>query len=183
MRAREIAIAGGLAALGAVAATLARRRGDLGEPSFRSSFVVRAPLEAVARFHSDPQALTRLTPPPTLMRVHRMDPLGEGSVSEFTMWIGPIPIRWRAVHSAIDHLKGFTDTQELGPMARWVHRHSYRALDGGRTEVTDQIWYQHPSGWRGLLTPLLFSALPLRALFGYRAWATRRALRSSGEAS
>jgi ligand-binding SRPBCC domain-containing protein len=176
MRAREVAVAAGVAAVGTVAAVLAKRRGSLGEPSFSSRFVVRAPLEAVAQFHSDPRALTRLTPPPTVMRVHRMDPLAEGSVSEFTMWVGPIPIRWRAVHSAIDHLKGFTDTQELGPMARWVHRHSYRALDARRTEVTDQIWYEHPEGWRGLLTPLLFSALPLRALFQYRAWVTRRAL-------
>lgn len=180
MRAREIAITGGLAAAGAAAAVITRRRRSLGEPSFVSRFVVPASLEAVARFHADPRALTRLTPPPTLMRVHRMDPLGEGSVSEFTMWVGPIPIRWRAVHSGFTALKGFTDTQELGPMARWIHRHSYRALDDGRTEVLDQIWYEHPSGWRGILTRALFSKLPLKALFAYRAIATRRALGGDG---
>ncbi len=183
MRARQIAIAAGLAVLGAVAAGLTKRRGSLGAPSFSSRFEVRAPLEAVARFHADPRALTRLTPPPTLMRVHRMDPLGEGSVSEFTMWIGPIPIRWRAVHSGVKRLKGFTDTAERGPMARWIHRHAYRALTPDRTEVSDQIWYQHPAGWRGLLTRLLFSKLPLRMLFRYRAWATRRALGRGGDST
>jgi ligand-binding SRPBCC domain-containing protein len=183
MRVREIAVAGGLATLGIVVAALNRRRRSLGAPSFSSRFEVRAPLEAVARFHADPRALTRLTPPPTIMRVHRMDPLGEGSVSEFTMWVGPIPIRWRAVHSSIKALKGFTDTQERGPMARWIHRHGYRSLTSDTTEVTDQIWYQHPAGWRGLLTRLLFSKLPLLFLFRYRAWATRRALGGAGEGS
>jgi ligand-binding SRPBCC domain-containing protein len=156
---------------------ITKRRRSLGDPSFVSRFVVPASLEAVARFHADPKALTKLTPPPTLMRVHRMDPLGEGSVSEFTMWVGPIPIRWRAVHSGFKALKGFTDTQELGPMARWIHRHSYRAVGDGQTEVLDQIWYEHPSGLRGILTRALFSKLPLKALFAYRAVATRRALR------
>lgn len=181
MRPREIVVATGLAAAGTVAAAVLKRRRSLGEPSFVSRFVVPASLEAVARFHADPKALTKLTPPPTVMRVHRMDPLGEGSVSEFTMWVGPIPIRWRAVHSGFKALKGFTDTQELGPMARWIHRHSYRALGDGQTEVLDQIWYDHPSGWRGILTRGLFSTLPLKALFAYRAIATRRAL-GRGEA-
>jgi ligand-binding SRPBCC domain-containing protein len=179
MRTSEIVAAAGLAAVGVVVAAVTKRRRSLGEPSFTSRFVVPATLEAVARFHADPRALTRLTPPPTVMRVHRLDPLGEGSVSEFTMWVGPIPIRWRAVHSGFKALKGFTDTQELGPMARWIHRHSYRALGDGNTEVTDQIWYEHPAGWRGILTRALFSKLPLKALFAYRAIATRRALGGS----
>lgn len=181
MRLKPLALPATLAAAAAAATILKRRRGDLGDPSFSSKFTVRAPLEAVARFHEDPRALIRLTPPPTLMRVHRMDPLGEGSVSEFTMWVGPIPIRWRAVHSGIEALQGFTDTQELGPMAKWIHRHSFRELEPGRTEVTDRIWYQHRAGWRGIASRLLFSTLPLRALFLYRAWATRRALGSAEE--
>jgi len=58
-----------------------------------SRFAVRASLEAVALFHADPRALRRLAPSP--MQVQRLDPKG-GSVSEFTMWAGPVPIRWRA---------------------------------------------------------------------------------------
>ena len=138
MRGSEIAAAAGLATVGVVAAAVTRRRRSLGEPSFTSRFIVPATLEAVARFHADPRALTKLTPPPTVMRVHRMDPLAEGSVSEFTMWVGPIPIRWRAVHSGFKALKGFTDTQELGPMARWIHRHSYRALGDGHADGSNR---------------------------------------------
>ena len=39
----------------------------------------------------------------------------EGSISEFTLCMGPVPIRWRAIHSDIGP-KGFTDIQEIGPI-------------------------------------------------------------------
>jgi len=177
------ALLGGIAVAvaGAIAVVLRRRPAAPAEtPSFESRFLVRAPLEAVARFHSDPSALRRLTPVP--LQVHRLDPMGEASVSEFTLWT-PVPIRWQAVHSAVDLLKGFTDTQERGPMRRWVHRHEFRSMAPAVTEVHDRIWYRHPPGWRGVLTRLLFSTLPLRGLFVYRAWATRRALRGAHEGS
>jgi hypothetical protein len=44
-----------------------------------------------------------------------MEPLAEGSISDFTLWFGPLPIRWTARHSHIDPLHGFTDTQVRGP--------------------------------------------------------------------
>lgn len=176
MRSTRALLAGIGAIVVAVVALLLRRRrpAPADAPSFESRFTVPASLEAVARFHADPRALTRLTPTP--MRVHRMDPMGEGSVSNFTMWVGPIPIHWEAVHSDLDGVRGFTDTQERGPMARWVHRHEFNSLGPALTEVHDRVWYRHPPRWRGLLTRMLFSTLPLRVLFFYRAWATRRAV-------
>ncbi|MBT5773452.1 MAG: hypothetical protein HOH95_03650 [Dehalococcoidia bacterium] len=172
------ALFAGVVAIGVAAVALLLRRQRVlaapDAPSFESRFSVRASLEAVARFHSDPSALRRLTPAP--MQVHRLDPMAEGSVSEFTMWMGPVPIRWQAVHSALDGLVGFTDTQERGPMARWIHRHEFSSLGPVLTEVHDRIWYRHPPRWRGVLTRMVFSTLPLRVLFRYRAWATRRAL-------
>jgi uncharacterized protein len=87
-----------------------------------------------------------------------------------------VPIHWEAVHSDLDGMRGFTDTQERGPMVRWVHRHEFNSLGPALTEVHDCVWYRHPPGWRGLLTRMLFSTLPLRVLFFYRAWATRRAV-------
>ena len=71
---------------------------------------------------------------------------------------------------------GFTDVQQRGPMRSWVHRHEYRRVDGSRTRVTDRIWYEHPSGGRGVLTRGLFTSVLLASLFRYRAWATRRAV-------
>ena len=50
-------------------------------PVFDYSFTVDAPLEAVQDFHHDTSALKKLTPPPTIVQLHSIEPLGEGSVS------------------------------------------------------------------------------------------------------
>jgi ligand-binding SRPBCC domain-containing protein len=142
---------------------------------FEYHFTVRAPLTAVAAFHHDTSALRRLTPPPVFVQLHRVEPLAEGSVSEFTLWFGPLPVRWTAVHSRVG-AHGFTDTQTAGPLKHWQHTHRFTALDSARTRVDERIDYAHYPGPRGLLSRLLFSRLALRLLFTYRALATRRAL-------
>ena len=143
---------------------------------FEYAFTVRAPLAAVAHFHHDTRALKRLSPPPLFVQLHRVEPLGEGSVAEFTLWLGPLPLRWRAVHSDVDALHGFTDIQAHGPLKRWRHTHRFEPLDDTTTRVLEYIEYQHADGWMGALTRLLFSPPGLRFLFAYRSWVTRRSL-------
>jgi ligand-binding SRPBCC domain-containing protein len=144
--------------------------------TFTYAFTVRAPLTAVAEFHRDARALRRLTPPPILVQLHRVEPLAEGSVSEFTLWFGPLPIRWTAHHSQVGLLHGFTDTQVCGPVKSWQHTHRFTAVDDHTTQVTEHIDYEHFTGLRGWLSRLLFSGPALRFMFAYRAWITRRAV-------
>jgi ligand-binding SRPBCC domain-containing protein len=144
-------------------------------PGFRHAFVVRAPLAAVANFHHDPGVLKRLLPP-LGAELHRFDPLAEGSVAEFSLWLGPWPIRWRAVHSNFDPLGGFTDTQVSGPFKAWRHAHRFEPVDSASTRVIDQIEYEHRPGLVGLLTRVLFSTPALRLTFWYRSVVTRRTL-------
>lgn len=144
-------------------------------PTFTTSFTVNAPLDAVAAFHDDTRALKLLNPPGIFVQLHRVDPLGEGSVSEFTLWMGPLPIRWRAVHSEVSHF-GFTDIQESGPLAYWKHTHSFAAVDANTTRVSEQIEYEYKPGLTGLLSRLLFGKPGLMFLFAWRAFATRRAV-------
>ena len=103
-------------------------------PIFEFRFTVSAPVEAVSAFHFQPGILKKLTPPLMIMQVHKFEPLAEGSIGEFTMWMGPIPVRWKAVHSDVSPA-GFTDTQEAGPMKFWKHTHRFKAIDGSTTEV------------------------------------------------
>lgn len=147
-------------------------------PTFNHTFQVRAPLRAVADFHRSTHALKRLTPFPMVAQLHRVDPLGEGSISEFTLWFGPFLMRWTARHNHVDALRGFTDEQTSGPLLRWRHKHVFKAVSGGLTQVNDQIEYQHRPGLRHAWTRLLYSPPMLRVLFAYRAWATRRALKN-----
>ena len=142
---------------------------------FSHRFQVRAPLERVAEFHHEAGVLKLLTPPPLFLQFHELQPLGEGSISDFTMWVGPLPIRWVATHSEVDPLHGFTDTQVRGPFERWVHRHSFIKEDDNVTEVVDEIQAQpgrHPFWY--LVSWFMRLTLPL--LFAYRAWRTRKAL-------
>lgn len=143
---------------------------------FTAEFTVKAPLKAVVEFHRDTRALKKLSPPPMVVQLHRVDPMDKGSVSEFTMWLGPIPIHWRAVHSQVSPF-GFTDTQERGPLAFWRHTHRFENLPDGKTWVQDRVEYRHHPGIKGLFSRLLFSKVGLTALFTYRKWATHRALK------
>jgi ligand-binding SRPBCC domain-containing protein len=143
--------------------------------TFTYRFQVDAPIEQVAAFHRDARVLKKLTPPPLIVQIHQVEPLAEGSIAEFTMWAGPLPIRWRAVHSQVHPGQGFTDRQERGPFQDWVHQHSFTALTPQRTEVSDQVTATPSGHWFwGLVSRLMWLSLPL--LFFYRAWQTRRAL-------
>lgn len=82
----------------------------LGMAHFDFYFRVSAPIDRVAEFHRDARALPRLTPPPIFIQLHHVEPLAEGSRVDMTMWFGPLPVRWVAVHDQVEALSGFRDT-------------------------------------------------------------------------
>ena len=139
---------------------------------YTRSFKVAAPLEQVASFHSDTRALKILTPPPMWMQPRSIEPLAEGSRSEFVLWLGPLPIRWVARHSQVSD-NGFVDEQEQGPFKHWSHRHHFSPVSEDQTLVTDEITAElsdRPLKW--LIGAAMWLGLPL--LFAYRAWRTSR---------
>lgn len=145
-------------------------------PTFDYRFTVDAPVNVVSAFHFEPGILKTLTPPLMIMQVHRFDPLADGSIGEFTMWMGPIPVRWKAEHSNVSPT-GFTDTQVAGPMKNWVHTHRFNAVDETTTEVHEHIEFEHHRGLRGIWSRLLFPHIGLIVLFTIRRWITRREVR------
>lgn len=145
-------------------------------PLFKFSFNVDAPLQAVTDFHSDTSALKKLTPPPMVVQIHHIEPLADGSVSRFTLWFGPLPIRWQAVHSHVSP-NGFTDTQVEGPAKKWAHTHTFTSISPTQTRIDEHIEYEHGTGFWGVLTKLLFAKPNLFMMFSYRKWVTRWSLR------
>lgn len=148
---------------------------------FRKSSIIKTSLADIKRFHEAPQALASLTPPPIRMRVNQDNrrSITEGEI-DFTLLLGPLPIRWLARHEAGPTTDSFADLQVKGPLAYWRHEHIFTEVAGG-VELTDRITFAHRPGLTGLLTRLAFDGLPLRFLFAYRHWRTRRALHSSGD--
>jgi ligand-binding SRPBCC domain-containing protein len=125
--------------------------------SFEHRSVMHTTIERMMAFHADPKALAMLTPPPIFVQRHRdtRTSLTEGEL-EFTLWTET----------------SFADCMIAGPMQSWRHEHIFRAVDGG-VELLDRVTLAHKSGWRGLLSRLMFDGLPLRILFMYRHFRTR----------
>lgn len=144
---------------------------------FTYTFQVKAPLKAVADFHRSTDTLKRLTPFPIIVQIHRLDPLGEQSISEFTLWFGPFPVRWIALHTHVDPLHGFTDTQTRGPLLSWQHTHRFTALSENLTQIEERIAYRHHPGLKNAWTRLVYAPWMLRILFLYRSFITRRAIK------
>jgi ligand-binding SRPBCC domain-containing protein len=100
--------------------------------------------------------------------------MGEGDELRFTLWLGPLPLRWAARIESISPT-GFIDRQVQGPFRLWVHRHTFLPLDDSTTEVRDEVTVELKRHllW-GLVGLSMWLSLPL--LFAYRGWKTRRTL-------
>jgi ligand-binding SRPBCC domain-containing protein len=141
--------------------------------NFQHRFQVDAPLAVVADFHRQSASMGAITPPPVIVRVQRAPAiLNSEDEMAFTMWLGPLPIRWLARIEEVTPT-GFVDRQLRGPFRQWVHRHTFRPVSPTVTEVIDEItitlsdtWYWKLVGWG------MYLSLPL--LFAYRAWQTKR---------
>lgn len=144
--------------------------------TFTHRSIIPVPAERVMAFHASPDALKRLSMPPTFIQQLRdaRTSLTEGEI-EFNLWVGPLPVRWLARHEPGPIATSFADRMIQGPMAAWFHEHIFEPVPQG-TRLVDRITFEHRSGAMGIFTRLLFDGLPLRLLFAYRHWRTRRAL-------
>ena len=151
--------------------------------TFEYSTKISATVETVTRFHEKPAALTILTPPPLIVKINNDQrvSLTEGSL-DFTLWFGPIPVRWVARHEPGPEANSFIDRMMKGPMTYWEHQHIFRESGDG-VELVDKLTFQHPDGWRGLLTRLFFDGPGLRFLFWYRHWRTEQECRKMDKSS
>jgi ligand-binding SRPBCC domain-containing protein len=145
---------------------------------FQHRFRVRASLAAVAQFHSQTASLAMLTPPPVIVRIHRAPTIQHtGDEVDFTMWFGPLPVRWLAQIEQVSDT-GFVDRQVRGPFRAWVHCHSFAPVDMATTEVIDEVQAELSSHWLWrIVGGCMWLTLPL--LFAYRGWRTRHVLEST----
>jgi len=141
---------------------------------FQYSSLIEATVEVVWDFHERPDILKLLTPPWQPVRVIRREGgLGVGAVSEFCLFLGPIPIPWVARHTDCTPYRNFTDEQVKGPMRSWVHRHQFTPQSGG-TQLTDAIAYELPGGWLAEVLLGWWVKSRLQEMFRYRHQVTQR---------
>jgi ligand-binding SRPBCC domain-containing protein len=144
--------------------------------TFCHEYILSAPVAAVADFHSRPTSMAAITPPPILVQIHRAPArLGEGDEMEFTLWFGPLPLRWLVRIEQVTPIS-FVDRQVRGPFAHWVHHHTYVPLNPTTTRVVDRVEAQSSNNWFWkLIGQGMWLGMPL--LFAYRAWRTRHLLK------
>lgn len=158
-------------------------RHHLGPNPARGRFVfesrIAAPPEEVFAFHEQPGALNLLIPPwEPVTPIQPPTSLRTGSRVVLGGRLGPIRLRWVAVHTEYDPPHLFADVQESGPFAYWHHRHRFLDDGSGGTVLRDEVEYELPGG---LLTRLLFEPWirsKLKRMFEYRHETTRRVVES-----
>lgn len=141
---------------------------------FHSTFSVQAPLDLVRDFHARSTSMAAITPPPIVVQMHAApERLEEGDRMRFTLWLGPLPMRWTACIEQVSP-QGFVDRQIEGPFETWEHTHHFEQA-GEATRVNDTVVYRSKRHllW-GIVGRLMGAGLPL--LFKYRAWRTKALL-------
>ncbi|WP_341527708.1 SRPBCC family protein [Nostoc sp. UHCC 0302] len=141
---------------------------------FKYSSVINAPVEVVWNFHERPDILQLLTPPWQPVQVLRREGgLDVGAITEFRLFLGPLPLTWLARHTEYEKYRLFTDEQISGPFESWIHRHEFEPQNG-QTRLTDAISFSLPGGEITEFISGWLVQVQLEAMFRYRHHVTKR---------
>jgi ligand-binding SRPBCC domain-containing protein len=149
------------------------------EIQFVAQSRIDAPAEAVFRWHAEPAALERLSPPWEPVEIVQPSPgIRDGDRGILSVRLGPFRIRWEFVHR--DYIEGrqFRDVQIAGPFHRWEHTHRMDPDGTTACVLTDIIQYELPLGFAGKLFGGWFVHRKLVRLFKYRHQVTAEAMRA-----
>ena len=142
--------------------------------NFEYSSLINAPVDVVWNFHERQDILQLLTPPwQPVQIIRRVGGLDVGAITEFRIFLGPIPIRWIARHIECEKYKLFTDQQIEGPMQSWIHRHQF-FNENDQTRLIDTITYEIPGGWLAELLLGWWVNSRLKDMFCYRHQVTQK---------
>ena len=148
-------------------------------PILRSRGWVPAPVDEVFAFFDDPANLARLMPPPVAIRLMSIEPAPPrpGSVFTFRYGLGPLQRTWTV--RLVDRVLGerFADETVSGPLARFVHSHTFTPSRGGGTWIEDRIdFHVGPDGVLGFVVDAV-AGIVMRLTFVWRHAMQRRILR------
>jgi uncharacterized protein len=135
-------------------------------------FRSRIPASAaeVYRFHAEPDALERLTPPWEKARVvARTGSIEQrGSRTTLRVSVGPFSQDWVAEHSECVPGRMFRDVMLSGPFRRWEHTHEFLPDTPDSSWLEDRVEYEFPLGWLGNLIGGAYTRRRLQRMFAWR---------------
>lgn len=137
-----------------------------------------ASAEAVYRFHAEPGALRRLTPPWEKAQVVAETGSFETPGSRVTLRVSVGPFRqdWIAEHVAVEPNRMFKDVMRTGPFRKWEHTHRFIPETDHSSWLEDTVEYEFPLGGLGELFGSTYTRRRLERMFHYRHAVTREDL-------
>lgn len=143
------------------------------------SFVRRtdldAPADFVFRWHENPGAFERLTPPWEPVRVvERHGTIRDGDRLVMRLGRPPFALHWVAEHMGYRAGEQFCDVQRSGPFAHWEHTHRIVVRTPTTCTLIDDIEYALPLGGLGRALGGAFTRARLDRMFRYRHTVTRQ---------
>jgi ligand-binding SRPBCC domain-containing protein len=128
-------------------------------------------------WHMQPGGFERLLPPWQKVRVLQgPEVLEEGAKLVMKVYMGPIGVRWVALHRDFVEGRQFVDEQVCGPFAEWVHTHRFEPIDEQTSVLHDHVEYRLPMGAVGRLFGGVPTGHMLERMFEFRHHATFEAL-------
>jgi ligand-binding SRPBCC domain-containing protein len=146
------------------------------------SFVMRsrmpASAEKVYRWHAEPKALARLTPPWENAIVYEQSGGIEelGSRVKIRLKIGPLSQTWIAEHAACQPGRMFRDVMVSGPFHKWEHTHLFVPDGANASWLEDRVEYDLPLGWLGKTFGGWYARKRLGRMFAWRHAVTAKAV-------
>jgi ligand-binding SRPBCC domain-containing protein len=133
----------------------------------RSQIQVSA--EELFRWHAEPGALEKLTPPWEPVEVEQPPPgIRNGDRGVLRLRLGPFRVRWVFEHRDYGEGRQFRDVQLSGPFRQWEHTHLFTPEGPGICILEDRIDYRLPLGLFGNFLGGWFVRRKLKKLFAYR---------------
>lgn len=139
-------------------------------PVFNWRSAMPAPASEVFAWHARPGALERLMPPWQRFRSIERTGTGiqDGARIVFEVGVGPVWVRWVALHSGYQEGRVFRDEQIQGPFDAWLHTHRFIPEDDKTSWIEDHVDYEPPFGALGPLLAGRYAASRLERLFRFR---------------
>lgn len=128
-----------------------------------------APLEEVFDFFRKAENLQQLTPPWLDFQILTPLPveMKPGALIDYRLKLYGVPLRWKTEISLWEPPFRFVDSQRQGPYRKWVHTHTFQAVNGG-TQMHDRVEYRLAGGVLAPLAHRLFVKRNVEAIFHYR---------------
>ena len=114
--------------------------------ALRFTLELPRPRMEVFAFFADAGNLQRITPPELCFSVVTPLPveIEAGTEIEYRLRLFGVPFGWRSRITEWFPGECFVDEQVRGPYASWIHRHTFRDGEDGRTIIVDDVRYRLP---------------------------------------